>query len=51
VFASGRTAPELLRILEQRLGNDRATELREAARQQWAITRLRMTKLMKAEQA
>jgi len=45
VFASGRTAPELLRILEDRLENDRATELREAARQQWEIAKLRLGKL------
>ena len=47
VFASGRTAPELLAILEERLGHDRPTELSEAARQQWAITRLRLGKLFK----
>ncbi len=45
VFASGRTAPELLAILEERLGHDRAAELNEAARQQWAITKLRLGKL------
>jgi OHCU decarboxylase len=45
VFASGRTAPELLRILKDRLDNDRETELREAARQQWAIAKMRMGKL------
>jgi OHCU decarboxylase len=44
VFASGRTAPELLAILEERLEHDRPTELREAARQQWEIARLRMGK-------
>ena len=42
VFASGRTAPELLAVLEQRLGNTRAEELQEAARQQDHITRLRL---------
>jgi OHCU decarboxylase len=47
VFASGRTAPELLRVLEDRLENDRATELREAARQQWAIAKLRMERMGK----
>ena len=47
VFASGRTAPELLAILEERVGHDRATELNEAARQQWAITNLRLGKLFK----
>jgi OHCU decarboxylase len=47
VFASGRTAPELLAILEERLGRDRATELNEAARHQWAIAHLRLGKLFK----
>ena len=42
VFASGRTAPELLTILQQRLTHDRSAELLEAARQQWLITELRM---------
>jgi 2-oxo-4-hydroxy-4-carboxy-5-ureidoimidazoline decarboxylase len=51
VFASGKTAPELLAILEERLGHDRETELNEAARQQWAITRLRLEKLFKTEGA
>jgi OHCU decarboxylase len=51
VFASGRTAPELLAILEERLGHDRATELNEAARQQWAITHLRLGKLFEESRA
>jgi OHCU decarboxylase len=42
VFASGRTAAELLGILERRLCNTRADELKEAALQQDRITRLRM---------
>lgn len=46
VFASGRTAPELLEVLELRLGNDRAAELQEAARQQWRITELRMGRML-----
>jgi len=46
VFASGRTAPELLEILEARLERDRESELMEAARQQWEITKLRMTRWM-----
>jgi len=45
VFASGRTAPDLLRVLEDRLANDRETELREAARQQWAIAHLRIERM------
>jgi 2-oxo-4-hydroxy-4-carboxy-5-ureidoimidazoline decarboxylase len=51
VFASGRTAPELLAILEHRLDHDRATELHEAARQQWAITNLRLGKLFEENTA
>lgn len=42
VFASGRTASELLTVLERRLSNTRVEELQEAARQQDRITRLRM---------
>jgi OHCU decarboxylase len=44
VFASGRTAPELLAVLEARLGNTREQELHEAARQQLQITNLRLRK-------
>ena len=44
VFASGRTAPELLEVLRRRLERDRVTELHEAARQQHGITSLRMRK-------
>jgi OHCU decarboxylase len=44
VFASGRTAPELLAVLEARLANARAEELQEAARQQQRITNLRLRK-------
>lgn len=42
VFASGRSAPELLAVLRQRLTHTRDEELREAARQQDRITRLRL---------
>ena len=48
VFASGRTAPELLAILEQRLQHDRPTELAEAAQQQWLITAQRMHRWLDA---
>ena len=44
VFASGRTAAELLALLEERLERDRVTELHEAARQQHEITMLRMSR-------
>ncbi len=48
VFASGRTAPELLAVLEARLNNSREEELQEAARQQQRITNLRMRKWLSA---
>lgn len=44
VFASGRTAPELLAVLQSRLINSREEELHEAARQQLRITNLRLRK-------
>ena len=44
VFASGRSAPELLAVLQSRLANGRAEELLEAARQQLRITNLRLRK-------
>ena len=46
VCASGRSATELLADLRSRLGNDPATELRVAAEEQRAITRLRLQKLL-----
>ena len=42
VYASGRSAPEILAILEARMKNDAATELHEAAEQQRQITQLRL---------
>jgi OHCU decarboxylase len=44
VCATGRSAGELLGILQRRLGRDRAGELREAAEQQRQITQLRLGK-------
>lgn len=44
VRAAGRTAAEILAILKQRLANDDAMELREAAEQQRQITQLRLKK-------
>jgi len=44
VCATGKSADEMLEILEQRLANDRATELREAAEQQRQITQIRLGK-------
>ncbi len=42
--ATGKRSGEILRILRQRLANDDATELREAAEQQRQITQLRLKK-------
>jgi 2-oxo-4-hydroxy-4-carboxy-5-ureidoimidazoline decarboxylase len=50
VFASGRTAEELLTILRDRLTNDPATELRVAAGEQAKITRSRLRKMFEAPQ-
>jgi 2-oxo-4-hydroxy-4-carboxy-5-ureidoimidazoline decarboxylase len=44
VCATGKSAPEILKILRRRLRNDGPTELREAAEQQRQITRIRLTK-------
>jgi allantoicase len=44
VCASGRSSADLLRVLEGRIDNDRATELDLAAREQMKITRLRLEK-------
>lgn len=46
VCASGKTPEEILKNLEQRLGNDRETELRVAAGEQRKITRMRLEKLI-----
>ena len=42
VCATGRSAAEILAILQTRLANDPETELREAAEQQRRITQLRL---------
>ena len=44
VSALGKTAAQILAILQQRLKNDPQTELREAAEQQRQITQLRLRK-------
>jgi 2-oxo-4-hydroxy-4-carboxy-5-ureidoimidazoline decarboxylase len=44
VCASGRSAAEMLAILQARLANDPATELKEAAEQQRQITQIRLRK-------
>jgi 2-oxo-4-hydroxy-4-carboxy-5-ureidoimidazoline decarboxylase len=44
VCATGKSAAEMLAILQQRLSNDPQTELREAAEQQRQITQIRLRK-------
>jgi 2-oxo-4-hydroxy-4-carboxy-5-ureidoimidazoline decarboxylase len=44
VCATGKSAAEMLAILEKRMENDPATEMREAAEQQRLITQLRLRK-------
>ena len=46
VCATGRRAPELLTLLEQRMAHDPETELRVAAEEQAKITRLRLRRLI-----
>jgi 2-oxo-4-hydroxy-4-carboxy-5-ureidoimidazoline decarboxylase len=48
VCATGKSADEMLAILRQRLGNESATELREAAEQQRQITQIRLRKWLAA---
>ena len=45
VCATGKSAEEMVALLEKRLPNDHATELRIAAAEQAKITRLRLEKL------
>lgn len=46
VFATGKSAQQMLDLLLARLPNDRATELLNAAAEQNKITRLRLQKLL-----
>ena len=48
VCATGKTAEEMLAILRDRLDNEPATELRNAATEQAKITTLRISKLIEA---
>lgn len=50
VCATGKTADEMLAILNRRLENDLASELPIAAEQQRLITRIRLEKLLNAEE-
>lgn len=45
VCATGKSAEEMLEMLQKRLGNDRTTELKIAAAEQHKITRLRLNKI------
>ncbi len=47
VCATGRTADEMLALLRQRLANDPETEIRAAAAEQAAITRIRLEKMLR----
>jgi OHCU decarboxylase len=51
VCATGKSAEEMLALLEQRLQNDSARELTIAAEQQRLITRLRLEKLLAVERS
>lgn len=46
VFATGKSAEEMLELLEQRLPNDRDEELKNAAAEQFKITALRLNKFI-----
>jgi 2-oxo-4-hydroxy-4-carboxy-5-ureidoimidazoline decarboxylase len=45
VCATGKSAAEMLDLIEERIGNDPGTEIRIAADEQSKITRLRLDKL------
>jgi OHCU decarboxylase len=49
VCATGKSAAEMLALLEQRLHNSPAAEIRIAAEEQSKITRLRLEKLLRGE--
>jgi 2-oxo-4-hydroxy-4-carboxy-5-ureidoimidazoline decarboxylase len=49
VCATGKTPSEILTILETRMKNDAATELREAAEQQSQITQLRLHRWLESK--
>lgn len=49
VCAAGRSAAEILAILEERLSNEDAAELQEAAEQQRQITQLRLQRWLRGE--
>ena len=50
VCATGKTAAEMLAILQKRLANDAQTEVQEAAEQQRLITQIRLRKWLQVPQ-
>jgi 2-oxo-4-hydroxy-4-carboxy-5-ureidoimidazoline decarboxylase len=46
VFASGRTAEEMLALLRDRLSHEPEAELKVAAEEQWKIMRLRLDRML-----
>jgi 2-oxo-4-hydroxy-4-carboxy-5-ureidoimidazoline decarboxylase len=48
VFATGKSAEQMLALLQARLPNDRSTEIKNAAEEQRKITDLRLRKLLDA---
>lgn len=46
VCATGKSAAQMLALLQSRMGNDRDTELRVAAAEQGKITRIRLERLL-----
>jgi allantoicase len=50
VFATGKSAPEMLALLEERIGRTREQEIEAAAREQAKITRLRIEKWLREGQ-
>lgn len=51
VCATGKSAADMLQLLEQRLNNSREEEIRNAAREQTRITELRLEKLFMASRS
>ena len=48
VFASGKQPAEIVKLMEARMNNDRATEIRNAAEEQKKISRARLHKLLES---
>ena len=51
VFATGKSAPEMLELLEQRVGRGKAEEVETAAGEQAKITRVRLEKWLREQMA